>query len=321
MNSHAASHQPVPRILPSLPARFSLAIVLVIVTSAVTFASTPQGSFEKSFQVSGPVDLEVLTRSGDVTVRTGSSGSVFIRGRIYVNDHWLFGQRKGDVNEIEQHPPLRQEGNSIHIDYVNVRDISVDYEITVPPDTTVRTRSGSGDQTIEGTRGNVDLESGSGDIKLANLTGEVRLQTGSGNVRAREISGSVRGGAGSGDIEVAETGSGDIDLHTGSGNVVVRGINGALRAEAGSGDITAEGTQAGTWEIRTGSGNVHVRLPNNAAFDADITTSSGTIDVNSPIEMTVQGRVQESRKQIRGKVRGGGPTLSVRTGSGDIQIQ
>jgi len=320
MNSHRVSHQRVSRTLSSLPARSSILIALVILTAALTFASTPQGSFEKTFQVSGPVNLEVLTRSGDITVRTGPSGSVFIRGKIYVGDHWLFGQRKSDVSEIEQHPPLRQEGNSIHIDNVNTRDISVDYEITVPAETTVRTRSGSGDQTIEGTRGNVDLQSGSGDIKLANLTGEIRLQTGSGNVRAREISGSVRGGAGSGDIEVEETGSGEIDLHTGSGNVVVRGINGALRAEAGSGDITAEGTQTGNWEVRTGSGNVHVRLPNNAAFDADITTSSGTIDVNSPIEMTVQGRVQESRKQIRGKVRGGGPTLSVRTGSGDIQI-
>ena len=37
--------------------------------------------------------------------------------------------------------------------------------------------------------------------------------------------------------------------------------------------------------------------------------------------MTVQGRVQEMRKSIRGKVRGGGPVLSVRTGSGDIHIQ
>ena len=66
---------------------------------------------------------------------------------------------------------------------------------------------------------------------------------------------------------------------------------------------------------------MHVRLPGNAAFDADISTSSGTVDVNSPIEVTVQGRVQESRKNIRGKVRGGGPLLSVRTGSGDVHIQ
>jgi len=140
-------------------------------------------------------------------------------------------------------------------------------------------------------------------------------------VRARDISGGVRGGAGSGDIEVEETGSGAIDLRTGSGNVTVRGVQGELHAEAGSGDITAEGTQSGTWEIRTGSGNVHVRLPSSAAFDADLSTSSGSLDIDAPITMTVQGRVQESRKSIRGKVRGGGPLLNVHTGSGDIHIE
>jgi DUF4097 and DUF4098 domain-containing protein YvlB len=216
---------------------------------------------------------------------------------------------------------LRQDGNSISIDYVNVRDISVDYEITVPADTMLHTRTGSGDQTIDDIHGNADLESGSGDMKLSRLTGEIHLQTGSGNVRAREIAGAVRGGAGSGDIEVEETAAGDIDLHTGSGNVTVRGIQGAFHGEAGSGDITAEGTPTGTWEIRTGSGNVHVRLPAEAAFDADIMTSSGTLDVDAPITTTVQGRVQERHKHIVGKVRGGGPLLTLRTGSGDIHIE
>ena len=131
----------------------------------------------------------------------------------------------------------------------------------------------------------------------------------------------MRGGAGSGDIEVEETGSGDVELHTGSGNIHVRGIQGGFHGETGSGDVSAEGAQSGAWEIRTGSGNVDVRLPANAAFDADISTSSGSVQVDSPLEMTVQGRVQETRKSIHGKVRGGGPMLSVRTGSGDIHIQ
>lgn len=304
----------------------SAAALVVLLTSlfastAVFASSTPQGTFDRTLQVSGPVDLEVLTRSGDVTVRAGSSSTVEIHGKIFVNDRWLMGRREGDVQAIQQNPPIRQEGNSIHIDYVNGHDISVDYEIIVPADTTVRTQSGSGDQTIEGTHGNVDLHTGSGDVKLTNLTGEIRLQTGSGDVRAHDISGAVRGGAGSGDIEVEETGSGDVELHTGSGNIEVRGIQGGFHGETGSGDITAEGTQSGNWEIRTGSGNVRVTLPGNSAFDADISTSSGSIDVNSPIEMVVQGRVEETRRHIQGKVRGGGPLLSVRTGSGDIHIQ
>jgi len=298
-----------------------MAALVVLFTSAMMMASTPQGTFEKTLQVNGPVDLEVLTHSGDVTIRAGSSGSVLIRGKIFVGDRWLRGNRQSDVQEIEQHPPIRQEGNNIHIDYLNVHDISVDYEITVPADTTIRARSGSGDQIIEGTHGNVDVQTGSGDVKLTNISGEVRLQTGSGDVRAREVAGAVKGGAGSGDIEIEETGPGDIDLHTGSGNIQVRGVQGAVHLEAGSGDVTAEGTQSGSWEIRTGSGNVNVRLPGNAAFDADISTSSGSVNVDHPIETTVQGRVQEERKTIRGKVHGGGPLLTVHTGSGDIEIR
>jgi hypothetical protein len=304
----------------SIPTSFAIALV-VLFASTVVFASTPQGSFERTLQVSGPVDLEVLTHSGDVTVRAGSSGSIFIRGKIYVGDRWLSGSREADVHEIEQHPPIRQEGNNVHIEYVNMRNISVDYEITVPADTTVRTHSGSGDLIVEGTHGNVDTQTGSGDVKLANLTGEIRLQTGSGNIRARKISGPVKGGTGSGDVEIEEAASGDIDLHTGSGNITAHGVQGGFHGETGSGDVTAEGTQSGAWEIHTGSGNVHVRLPSNAAFDADISTSSGTVDVGEPIEMTVQGRVGDSHKQIRGKVHGGGPLLRVRTGSGDIHIQ
>jgi hypothetical protein len=307
-------------LLPSRFAAVAIALAAMFICIAA-FASTPQGTFDKTIQVSGSVNLEVQTHSGDIIVRSGPAGSVSIRGKIFVSDHWLAGNRHSEVAEIEQNPPLRQDGNSIHIDYVNARDISVDYEITVPADTTVRAHTGSGDQTIEGVHGNADLESGSGDMRLSQLTGEIRVQTGSGNVKARQIAGPVRGGAGSGDIEVEETAAGDIDLHTGSGNVTVRGIQGAFRAEAGSGDIIAEGTQTGGWDIRTGSGNVHVRLPANAAFDADISTSSGTLDIGAPITMTVQGRVQETRKHIAGKVRGGGPLLSLRTGSGDIHIE
>jgi hypothetical protein len=297
------------------------ALGALLFLSTLVLASTPQGSFDKTFSVTGPVDLEVQTHSGDVTVRTGPAGVVSVRGKIFVGDHWLFGNRHADVSDIEQHPPLRQDGNSIHIDYVSSRDIAVDYEITVPADTAIHSHSGSGDQIVEGTTGNVEVQTGSGDVKLSRLTGEIRLQTGSGNVRAHEISGPVRGTAGSGDIELEESAVGDIDLHTGSGNITVRGIQGAFRAEAGSGDITAEGAMSGAWEIHTGSGNVNIRLPKNAAFDANLSTSSGTLSVDAPLTTTVQGRVEESRKHVMGKVRGGGPLLTLRTGSGDIRIE
>ena len=109
----------------------------------------------------------MLTHSGDVTVRAGvHPDRSVIRGKIYVGDTGSGATGEDDVQAIEQNPPIQQDGNSIHIDYVNDSDnISVDYEITVPPETTVRTHTGSGDQTIEGTQGNVDVQTGSGDVR------------------------------------------------------------------------------------------------------------------------------------------------------------
>jgi hypothetical protein len=307
--------------IPFSPRLALLAAVAALFVTTTAFASTPQGTFDRNLQVNGPVDLEVLTHSGDVTIRAGGSGSVEIHGKIFVGDHWLLGDRQADVHAIEQNPPIRQEGNSIHIDYVNAHNISIDYEITVPADTSIRAQSGSGDQIIEGTHGNAEVETGSGDVKMRNVNGEIRLQTGSGDIRAHEISGAVQAGTGSGDIELEETGTGDVDLHAGSGDITVHGVQGAFHGESGSGDITVQGTQTGTWEVRTGSGNVHVTLPSNAGFNADISTSSGSLDVDAPIETTVQGHIGESHKRVQGKARGGGPLLSVHTGSGDIHIQ
>jgi hypothetical protein len=299
----------------------ALALVVLFASCPALAWNSPQGTFDKTLSVSGPVDLEVLTRAGDVRIRAGSSGSVQIHGKIYVGERWFGGRREDDVHAIEQNPPIRQDGNNIHVEYVDYRNISIDYEITVPTETTVRTKSGSGDQIVEGTHGNADVQTGAGDVRLSSLQGEIRVQTGAGNLRAREVSGSVRGSTGSGNVEIEELGAGDIDFHTGSGNISARGVQGSFHAETGSGEITAEGQQSGTWDVHTGSGNVRLRLPSNAAFDADISTSSGSIDVGAPMEMTVQGRVGDTHKSIHGKVRGGGPLLRVRTGSGDIHIE
>ncbi len=291
----------------------------VVASSLAGFASVI-GTFDRSFQVSGPVDLEVLTRSGDITVRNGAAGTVSIHAKIHSGNSWFSGDRKQEVQELQNNPPIRQTGNSIRIDYVNLNNISIDYDITVPENTAIRAHTGSGNQTVEGLKGNIDLQSGSGDLRLARLTGELRFQTGSGNVRGRELSGPAHVKAGSGDIDIEEMGAGDVDIRTGSGNITVNGVNGGFHAEAGSGDIHGKGFPRNMWSVRTGSGNVTLNVPTDAAFDVDISSNSGTVTLGHPVQTTVQGRIQESRKSVVGKVRGGGPVVSVHTGSGDVQV-
>jgi Toastrack DUF4097 len=306
--------------------RLAAVLATVLAASAMCAARTPDGTFQKTLSVNGPADLQVLTHSGDITVRNGPAGTVSVTGKIFVMSSWRFGSsltgdKRAAVEQLEKNPPIQQNGNSIHIDHVNVKNIAIDYEITVPADTSLTTHSGSGDQTIEGLERGAQLESGSGDFRLDGIKGDIRLHTGSGDVQAQHLSGAFEGEAGSGDIRLQEQGGGNVRVRTGSGNVEFRGVNGALAVEAGSGDVTGDGTVAGNWELHTGSGDVRLRLPAEAAFDLDATTSSGDVIVDHPVTMTVEGNIERERKSVRGKVHGGGPTLTVHTGSGDIQIE
>ncbi len=304
----------------SLRSILGVVILSLLATNALHASRNPQGSFEKSYQVSGAVDLEVLTHSGDITVRKGPAGTVSISGKIYVGDRWL-SNRSSEVKDLEQSPPIRQSGNSIHIDYVNAKNISIDYEITVPADTHVNTQSGSGDQNVEGLESNMELRTGSGDVRLRDLKGGVKLHTGSGDVTADHLSGALEAEAGSGNIRLNEHTGGELRAHTGSGDLELREISGPLTVETGSGNVVAEGNQVGGWTLRTGSGDVQIRLQKLAAFELDATTSSGSVVVDHPLTMLVQGNLERSHKSVRGTVRGGGPMLTIHTGSGDIHIQ
>jgi len=142
---------------------------------------------------------------------------------------------------------------------------------------------------------------GSGNVTLTDTHGRVDVTSGSGNLVVRGAKDEVR----------ARAGSGDIDIEQPAGNVV---------AEAGSGDIHGKGVPKNMWSIRTGSGNVTLNVPSEAAFDVDISSSSGSVTLGHPVNTTVQGRIQESKKSVVGKVRGGGPIVSVHTGSGDVQV-
>jgi Putative adhesin len=293
---------------------------LSLCSSSALAGSSYQGTFERDLPVSGPGSLEVFTHSGDVTIHAGAAGKISVIGRIHVEDRWLSGGRKADVSQLESNPPIHQDGSHVKIDYVPVHEISIDYEITLPPDSTVRAESGSGNLTVEGLQNGFDGHTGSGDVRLEHIAGATRIQSGSGNITARTLAGPLDVTASSGDIRIEQTAPGDVKAHTGSGDIEIHGVDGGLRAEAGSGNITVEGKPASSWYVKSGSGNAELRLPSDASFDLDVSTGSGTIDLDHPLTTTIQGRVQSPQKSVTGKVRGGGPEITVHTGSGDVRI-
>jgi hypothetical protein len=301
--------------------RALIVLAVVILATSVAFARE-EGTFQRTLSVNGPVDLEVTTGSGDITVSTGGDTQVQVSARVVVGDNWMGSDNAKDkLNRIIKNPPIAQDGNTIRIGRIQDqslrRNVSISYSITVPAATTLRTQTGSGNQTVEGVKGAVSASTGSGDVRLSRITGEVRANTGSGSIHAKAIAGAFSGNTGSGDIEVQQAAPGRISVQTGSGSAVIENAVGALHAETGSGDITAGGRPTGPWDLRTGSGNVTLDLPQEAAFRLDARTSSGDIKVDHPV--TMQGSL--NRHEVRGMVRGGGALLEIRTGSGDIRVR
>jgi hypothetical protein len=283
--------------------------------------STVRGSFRREPAVAGPVELDVATGSGGITVRSGPPGVVRITGKIVASGRFLGGASEEEVRALEQNPPLRREGDHIRLERPSQDGVSIDYEIVVPPDTRLRAETGSGDCDVRGVHADVDVTTGSGDLVLEDIGGAVRASTGSGSVRARRVAGSFDAQTGSGDIGAVLTGPGDVRARTGSGSAEIRGVSGGLAVDTGSGDVVAEGVPRSPWQLGTSSGNVRVRLPRQVSYDVDLSTGSGDIEVGRPVATTVQGAVDGDSHHIAGRVGAGGPLIKVRTGSGDVSIE
>jgi DUF4097 and DUF4098 domain-containing protein YvlB len=272
-----------------------LALAAAILAFAAVPALATEATFERNLTVNGHVELTVATGSGHIHITHGSGNTLHISGRVKSN----WGSNEQKVREIANNPPIEQTGNIVRIGqrHENLHNISIDYDIEAPANSFLEASSGSGDVTDDGVGQNT------------------KLSTGSGSIHATGLQGGFTANTGSGDIYAEQTGSGDVKAQTGSGNVELKNLHGSLRAGTGSGDIKIAGTPSSDWKLETGSGSVEFWAGNNG-FNLDASTGSGSVHTDQ--EMAVQGSFD--KHHIVGKVHGGGPTVRIETGSGDVRV-
>jgi DUF4097 and DUF4098 domain-containing protein YvlB len=149
----------------------------------------------------------------------------------------------------------------------------------------------SGKIAITNVHGSFQVAAISSDINAQNIQGLLSLKTVNGSIRANNINGTLR----------AQTQNGDIILQQAA-------LHGQSTIQTTSGSIRFTGTldPQGTDIFATQSGNATLNLPDNAAFQLQATTTSGTIS-NAFGSNTVGG---PSR-----------PQLFITIGSGSTYIQ
>jgi hypothetical protein len=265
-----------------MKAATAVLVVLLLGLSGCDVRERREGTFERTLQVSGRVDLDLRSGAGNITVHTGDSGTVSIEARIRARDSWLGMSADKKIEEIEAHPPIEQHGNTIRVGGGNRelnKDVVFEYDLTVPPETDLKTTTGAGNQTIRGIYSRVEATSGAGNIGIEDVTGDVHVRTGAGNL---DISNARRG----------------------------------LVAETGAGNIGAEGNPKRDWRLQTGLGNIRLQVPETASFDVDARCGLGHISMKH--EFKVRGSISSNR--VEGRVGDGGPSVRLENGAGNIDI-
>ncbi len=264
--------------------RTTLIGLVLLVTGAVTAARADE--WTKKFALTGKPELRVETDDGNVSVQTGDGQEieakvVTVGWRISAEEVRVSDAQTGDRVELKVRIPHRQW----NIGVSSPKHRSVRIDLTVPREANLEIYTGDGNVSMDGVKGETRLSTGDGDVDARSLEGALEAKTGDGNLRIR----------GRFDLLKLETGDGKVEAEVSSGSKMAAG-----------------------WSMHTGDGDVVLRLPANFAADLDLHTGDGHIDLDD-FPITVSGSLRDSA--IRGKMNGGGPTLTVHTGDGSIHMK
>jgi DUF4097 and DUF4098 domain-containing protein YvlB len=312
-------------------ALFSTAFIL----AGCNVGPSANGSFERSFTVSGPLRLELSNASGDVQITGSTDTNVHVHADVVAHGMG-FDKPQKVLDDMASNPPVELKGDTLRIGkgFSHVRNVTLSYRISVPHDTEVEISVASGAQTIQQVRGPVKVNAASGSIRVDHIDREVQLNSASGsvdadnvgdNVRAKSLSGNVNVSGAKGDVEVgALSGSiqvrkanGRIDAETADGSVDVQNAVNDVKARTASGRVTVQGNPGATsyWDLKTASGPVVLSVPSSSNFHLTAEATSGEIRADIPIVVE-----EQTKHALRAHVGTGGGRVEIHTVSGEIRV-
>jgi DUF4097 and DUF4098 domain-containing protein YvlB len=283
--------------------------------------------------------VEVTLGAGSVTVIGWSRNEVRVTGTLGRNGEHVEFDEAGDRLLVRVVPRRGAQGSG-------------NLEVRIPARRAATVRTVSADASIEGVDGLVDVRTVSGQARVAgsprevsasSRSGGVEVQANTARVNATTVSGGVRISGAAREMVEASSVSGSVDVRAAtrevransvSGDVRVRGATGRTTATTVSGDVQVEGSRvAGTFRSVSGSlridggldpsgglsftthsGDVELALARGSALEVDFATFSGHL--TSAFAAVMSG----NDRQRRVSVGRGGPTVSIRTFSGDVKL-
>lgn len=281
-----------------------------------TLLSCAAGAAEyvKSYAVSGRPEVRVRVGDGAVRVITADTQQVEFRVQYhgYTLDENLSIESRQSGDQVELTARITRPG-------IGFTNRTMRTEVRMPKTGNLQLQTGDGDVELSALEGTIQITTGDGRVKAERLTGTVDLHTGDGAITVDALKGDVRLRSGDGLINAVNL-EGRCTVSSGDGAIRLTGRFERLDIRSGDGPVTARvanGSQMSEeWRLRTGDGAVDLTLPRDFKASLDASTNDGMVHVGLPV--TVEGDI--STRHVRGTMNGGGPTLSIHTGDGNIRV-
>lgn len=172
-----------------------------------------------------------------------------------------------------------------------------------------------GNLLIENSKGILTGKTKGGNVHLMANEGEINGSTSGGNIYINQHKGQIKASTWGGNIEASAI-FGDFESSTWGGNIRLYDINGNIGASTKGGNISAQIPTLNQYAwFDTLGGNIKIALPLENPMDIEVSANR----IFHPQFQNFQGII--NRQTIKGKLNGGGTHVTIKTGSGRIEIE
>ncbi len=279
---------------------------------------------DKTFVVDGPAVLDLEAMAGNVTVTGGTESEVQVTARLS-----LWGADEEDARQ-QLEVKMTQEGNRIiirvvrpqraYVGFAFTRSSRADFEIRVPPETSLQLASSSGDLAVSDVTGGGELRTASGNIRVDEVKGALSVESSSGDVTLTGLNdaGDLEVGTVSGGVKLQDVEGDSLTAHTSSGKIQIdQGtLGGALDLETVSGDVAALGIGATSCRLASSSGKLTLE---GCSGHLEMQTVSGSIEVNNARDVELEVSTSSGKMRFSGSLDAGGEHR-LESVSGDMRL-
>jgi DUF4097 and DUF4098 domain-containing protein YvlB len=301
--------------------------------------------FTRTARIGRDGAFSLVNGSGRVTITGGAGDDVRIQATKRVWGATADGA-KALLPEVEIEVTERTGAVDVRTVFPRPRalDAEVEFTITVPAGASVSVRTGSGDVTVTGVKGELRAEAVSGGI-MASGVGQVRaLRTLSGAVQLDNAeSADLTVSTLSGPVTIRQLKARSADLRSVGGDLLMTDTDSdrvTAQSLTGRVEFTGRLARTGRYTLQSQSGDVRLTPLGPDGFEVEATAVNGTVRSDFPLTVDERrgagrlgGRAERGVRAARGGGRGGGgarvlrglsgaggPLVTLRSLNGDISI-